>query len=126
MSDGFELKFDFVERWGRVARPEHLQIYIYLLSCYKKDGSILSNENIAKRLHISADDVSAALDFWVTSGILCETDDGYTFPEDSTCIQPAKKKETAASRFRTRPSYAAAEIDAAVSLNKNIGYLSVF
>lgn len=125
MSDGFELKFDFVEKWGRFAKPEYLQIYIYILSCFKKDGSILSNENIARRLHVSVDDVASALDFWITSDVLCETDGGYSFPDDSQIVSASEKSTVSAktSRFRTRPSYESAEIDAAVSVNKNLDYM---
>ncbi len=124
MSGGFELKFEFVEKWGRIARPEYLQIYIYILACYKKDGSILDNESIARKLHVSADDVAAALDFWITSDVLYETNSGYAFPDSMENGQALPKRATAnSSRFRTRPSYAAAEIDAAASVNKNIDYL---
>lgn len=124
MSDGFELKFDFVEKWGRIARPEYLQIYIYILACYKKDGSILSNKDIAAKLHVSTDDVAAALDFWITSGVLHGIDSGYEFPDETEITHSVSRgKNTVSSRFRTRPSYAADEIDAAASVNKNIDYL---
>ncbi len=126
MSSGFEIKFDFVEKWGRIARPEYLQVYIYILSCYKKNGNILSLEEISKRLHISYDAAEEALDFWFTAELLTEGDDGYKFvfeddvPKASTA-KPQKTERNA--RFRMRPSYDAAEIDAAASVNKNVDYL---
>lgn len=123
MTDGFEIKFDFVEKWGRFAKPEYLQIYIYILSCYKKDGSILSTDDIAKRLHISRDDAAAALDFWITSEVLEEDGDKYAFPEDGGTKGSKGAKSVKTSRFRTRPSYDSAEIDAAASVNKNIDYM---
>lgn len=123
MSEGFEIKFDFVEKWGRIAKPEYLQIYIYLLSCYKKDGSILTVEKIAKKLHISKDNISAALDFWITADVLIETDNGYEFADDLNKKQPTAKKSVNTSHFRTRQSYTSAEIDTAAAVNKNIDYL---
>lgn len=129
MSDGFELKFDFVERWGRVAKPEHLQVYIYLLCCMKKDGTRLTAEETAKRLHVSTDSVTAATDFWITAGLL--EDDGcgnYRFPEEESMPQCAartakKSQSDKKARYRTRPSYDSAEIDAAASVNSDVSYL---
>lgn len=122
MSDGFEIKFDFVEKWVRFARPEYLQVYIYILSCYKRDGSILKNSDISKRLHIDEETVSAALDFWVTAEVMFEENGSYGFCEGETA-KGSKKSGAAKTRYRTRPSYTSAEIDAAASVNKNIDYL---
>ncbi len=126
MPKGFELTFDFVEKWGRFAKPEYLQIYIYILSSFKKNGSILSNEEISKRLHVTLDNVMAALDFWITAEVLVQTDDGYAFAEsDKKFSHQASKKSVSdkSGKFRVRPSYDSAEIDAAASINKNIDYL---
>lgn len=126
MSNGFELKFAFVEKWGRIAKPEYLQIYIYILSCYKKNGNILSVDEISKKLHVSRESVLAALDFWTTAEILEEDEEyGYKFIfEDLSGKTPAPSsapKKT--GRLRMRPSYASAEIDAAASINKDVDYL---
>lgn len=127
MSNGFELKFAFVEKWGRIAKPEYLQIYIYILSCYKKNGNILTVEEISKKLHVSRDSVFAALDFWITAEVLEEDEEyGYKFIfEDnrSESKTPAPAKTNKSGRFRMRPSYDSAEIDAVASVNKNVDYL---
>ena len=31
MSDTFKIKFDFMEKWGRFAKAEYLQIYLFIL-----------------------------------------------------------------------------------------------
>ncbi len=127
MSNGFELKFAFVEKWGRIAKPEYLQIYIYILSCYKKNGNILSVEEISKKLHVSRDSVFAALDFWITAEVLEEDEEyGYKFIFDDFSKEnkkPVSSKANKAGRFRVRPSYDSAEIDAVASVNKNVDYL---
>lgn len=128
MNDGFEIKYDFVEKWGRFAKPEYLQVYLYILCCSKRDGSIPDTGTIAKRLHIEKEAAEAALDFWTTADILAETDGGYVFTDGASgdsknAAKKTEKKQSASGRYRTRPSYDSAEIDAAASLNKNIDYM---
>ena len=122
MEKGFELEFSFVEKWGRLARAEYFQIYIYALSCFKKNGKVLSIEDIAKKLHISHEMVLEAIDFWVTAEVLEGEGEDYSFPGEKQ--QASKKsKSTAAARLRTRPSYTAAEIDATASVNESVDYM---
>lgn len=123
MSKGFELEFSFVEKWGRLARAEYLQIYIYALSNFKKSGKVMSAADISKKLHIEIDAVLEAVDFWVTAEVLKECGDGYCFPEAEGEKTQSTKGLSVAARLRTRPSYDSAEIDAAASVNGNIDYL---
>ena len=127
MSQGFEIKFDFVEKWGRFAKPEYLQIYLYILSHFKKTGKMLKCAEVAKKLDTDIDTVNAALDFWVTADEMVEADGGFEFAGDSPkTLKKAEKTKTesdAASKFRVKPSYDSAEIDAAASVNKSIDYL---
>ncbi len=122
MTDGFEIKFDFAEKWVRFAKPEYLQIYIYILSRYKKDGEVLLADDIVSRLHIRRDTVDAALDFWITADVLGGTVDNYFF-RDGTEVESSKKRASAKTSYRTKPSYTSAEIDAAVSENKDLDFL---
>lgn len=122
MGKGFELEFSFVEKWGRLASAEYFQIYIYALSCFKKNGKVLSVGDISKKLHISREAVLDAIDFWVTAEVLEGEGEDYTFPGENQQTQK-KSKSSAASRLRTRPSYTAAEIDATASVNESVDYL---
>ncbi len=123
MSKGFELEFSFVEKWGRLAKAEYLQVYIYALSNFKKTGKVMSAADISKKLHIKPDAVLEAIDFWVTAEVMAESEDGYCFPEKGETAAGAEKPASVSARLRTRPSYTAAEIDAAASVNGNIDYL---
>ncbi|MBE7022876.1 MAG: DnaD domain protein [Ruminococcaceae bacterium] len=131
MSKAFELEFSFVEKWGRLASAEDFRIYIYILSCFRKNGKILKEEEIAKKLRISPDAVADAIDFWITAEVLEKDGCGYCFPDmDSSSKivdleKPKKgsKKSQTSERLRTRPSYASAEIDAAASVNDSVDYL---
>ncbi|MBE7031543.1 MAG: DnaD domain protein [Ruminococcaceae bacterium] len=127
MSEVFEIRFDFVEKWGRFAKPEYLQIYLYILSQYKKTGKMPKPAAVAKKLEKELDTIEAALEFWATAGEMVETDGGFVFAEDAPKPKLKAKTESiekdTASKFRTRPSYASAEIDAAASVNKEVDYL---
>lgn len=122
MGKGFELEFSFVEKWGRLANAEYFRIYIYAFSNFKKTGKIMSAENIAKKLHISREAVEDAIDFWITAEVLWECGDGYAFAPSENC-EAAETPVTGQARLRTRPSYDAAEIDAAASVNDKVDYL---
>ena len=123
MSKGFELEFSFVEKWGRLAKAEYLQVYIYALSNFKKSGKVMSAADISKKLHIEIEAVLEAIDFWVTAEVLKECGDGYCFPKEEDGKPQSTKGLSVAARLRTRPSYDSAEIDAAASVNGNIDYL---
>ncbi len=123
MSKSFELKCSFVEKWGRIAKAEYFQIYIYALSNFKKSGKVMKAADIAKKLHLDVDVVSDAIEFWITAEILEECGDEYTFPEEGKAIDKKEKPQSSKSQFRERPSYDAAEIDAVASVNSNVDYL---
>ncbi len=122
MGKGFELEFAFVEKWGRLAKAEHLQIYIYALCAFKKTGAIMSASDIAKKMRISCDEVEDAIEFWCEVGVLMQENEGYAFPESGKVSTP-KKAASAAERLRTRPSYNSAEIEATASVNKAVDNL---
>lgn len=124
MSSGFTLEFDFIERWGRISKPEHLQIYIYLLMRYKKDGVYVSQKEAARKLHIKTSLLEEALDFWETAGYLKLDGENYEFIEsEKEHNAPVKKSTVKKTKLRTRPSYNQAEIDAAADKNDKIDYL---
>ncbi|MBO4941569.1 MAG: DnaD domain protein [Clostridia bacterium] len=121
MKKSFEIEFAFVEKWGRLAKGEYLRIYLYALSNYKKNGTVLSPADISKKLHISLDEVLLAIDYWIAAEVLLEKGDGYAFCGDE---EPYKREtKELKTQLRKRPSYTAAEIDAAASVNKNVDYL---
>ena len=94
MSDGFELKYDFVEKWASFAKPEHFRIYIYILMRYKKDGICLSVEEISANLRTKQELVDEALGFWAAVGYISYQDNNYTFLE--------AKKEPATKAYSKR------------------------
>ena len=122
MGKGFELEFSFVEKWGRLANAEYFRIYIYALGIFKKTGKVPSVENIAKKLHIDCELAEEAIDYWITAEVLWRVGDGFGFTPEQ---QPATEVHggAATSRLRVRPSYDAAEIDAAASVNDKVDYL---
>lgn len=123
MNDGFEIKYDFAEKWVRFAKPEYLQVYIYILSRYKRDGEVLGIDEIVAKLHMRREVVEAAIDFWITADVLGGTVDGYSFEEDGNGASGRRNAAAAKNRYRTKPSYNSAEIDAAISMNKDLDYL---
>ena len=129
MSDGFELKYDFIERWGRISKPEHLQIYIYLFMRYKKDGVYVPIKDAALKLHIKTSLLEEALDFWATAGYVELNGESYTFIEEDTSHPSVEKsihkaKPTSQkAHLRMRPSYEQSEIDAAATVNEKIDYM---
>lgn len=121
MSDGFEIKYDFVEKWGRLAKPEHFRIYIYIFMYYCKEHKHLSEEEIAAKLRIDRDLVTEALEFWAAAGYISYEDGKYDFLD--TEKNARAKKQSKRAHLRMRPSYTASEIDAAASMNKNIDFM---
>lgn len=129
MPDGFEIKFDFMEKWGRIAKPEYLQIYIYLYMRYKKDGLCLPIKEAAAKLHTKTALIEEALDFWSAAGYVISEADSYSFAEESvggTAVKtkkPVGSKSRTSSQLRIRPAYEQAEIDAAARVNEKIDYM---
>jgi len=126
MSDGFVLKYDFIERWGRISKPEHLQIYIYLFMRYKKDNTYISLKEAAEKLHIKVSLIEEALDFWATAGYITYENGEYTFIEEASeniRNTSAPKKAVPKAHLRMRPSYTQSEIDAAASVNEQIDFM---
>ncbi len=121
MEKGFELSFDFVEKWGRFAKPEYFRIYIYILSQYKKDKTTYTAEELAKILDIKEDRVESALEYWAMEGFIALSKSGYVFTEEKS----GEERDTSAPRViaGARPSYTHTEIDRAAAKNNEISYL---
>ncbi len=125
MNNSFEIKFDFMENWGRFAKGEYLQIYLYILYIWEKDKKVPTAAELAKKLDKERDAVDNAIDFWITAGLLLKKGNSYSIStEEDVKTSPDKKnKSTSKSGLRERPSYTSAEIDAAASKNKQIDNL---
>ena len=122
MGKSFEIEFAFIEKWGRLATPEHLRIYIYALCAFKKSGAVMPAAELSKKLRISTDEAEDAIEFWCEVGVMSRDGEGYCFPEKGQKV-PARKAASVAERLRTRPSYNSAEIEATASVNKDIDNL---
>lgn len=124
MSDGFELEYDFVERWGRLSSPENFRIYIYLFMRYQKDGSVLSAEEAAAKLRIKPQDIKDALEFWETAGCITLCENSYKFANcKKSSSAESKKNATKKAHLRMRPSYTQEEIDGAATANEKIDFM---
>ena len=107
MLEKFEVEFEFMEKWGRFAKADYLQAYLYILYIWKKDEKMLSVSELAKKLDMDKDLAENAIDFWITAGVFQKKGRGYAFsdkvtspPKDETSV-----KNEAKERFRARPSY---------------------
>lgn len=124
MAGKFEIKFDFMEKWGRFARAEYLQVYLYILYIWTKDKKVPTEKELAKKLDKDLTSIENALDFWVTAEVLEKTKSGYIVCDSSEKTKKeTKDKESKNGGLRARPSYNSAEIDAVASVNKDIDTL---
>ncbi len=121
MNNSFEIKFDFMEKWGRFAKGEYLQIYLYILYVWEKDKKILPISELAKKLDKDRDVVENAIDFWITADVLTKSGRSYEISDGES--KTANKQEKAKSSLRERPSYSSAEIDAVAARNESIDVL---
>ena len=126
MKSSFEIQFEFMEKWGRFAKAEYLQIYLFVLYIWKKDNCILDISEIAKKLDKDKDTVKNAFEFWESAGLLKQNGSAYEVMGEAYKPETAFKSASAGlskSSLRERPSYDSAEIDAAASVNKEVDYL---
>ena len=125
MSEKFEIKFEFMEKWGRFAKAEYLQVYLYILYIWEKDKKLLPAGEVAKKISMDKTLTENAIDFWITAGVFEKRGRGYSIAEDlSVDVSKQSKEENSAKlNLRTRPSYNSAEIDAAAANNKAIDCL---
>lgn len=121
MSDGFEIKYDFVEKWGRLAKPEHFRIYIYILMEYNKNNTYLTEEELSAKLRIKKDTATEALEFWSAAGYINFENGTYTFTDSKK--KNIQKNISKRAHLRMRPSYTASEIDSAAEVNEQINYM---
>ncbi len=126
MKSSFEIQFEFMEKWGRFAKAEYLQIYLFVLYIWKKDNCTLDVAELAKKLDKDRDTVQNAFDFWESAGLLKQTDLSYELTGEEEKAEVIFKNTSAGlskNSLRERPSYDSAEIDAAASVNKEVDYL---
>lgn len=125
MKSSFEIQFEFMEKWGRFAKAEYLQIYLFMLYIWTKDGCILDITEISKKLDTDKDTVENALDFWESAGLLKKGNSTYTLNgvEERQASAKAWSAGMSKNSLRERPSYESAEIDAAAAVNKEVEYL---
>ncbi len=121
MATSFEISFEFMEKLGRFAKPEYLQIYLYSLCHWKKDGEVLTRAQLAQKLDKKTKTVQGAIDYWMSVGILVEDGEEYAFV-DGTAPKPSGQTQPRIS-LGAKPSYETAEIEAVASLNKDIDYM---
>ncbi len=119
MADGFSLSFDFVEKWGRFAKPEYFRIYVYILSKYEKDKTVYSIGELSEILDIKENKVKGAIEYWAMEGFLKSEGDSYVFTSNS----PEEKTNKVKAKVSSRPSYTHTEIDTSASKNKEVSYL---
>ncbi len=125
MKDSFEVKFEFMENWGRFAKGEYLQIYLYILYTWERDKKVPAVSELAKKLDKPCDAVENAIDFWVTAGALKKQGKTYIVLSQESIKAAEDKKDKAVLKTsqRVRPSYTSAEIDAVAAKNKGIDTL---
>ncbi len=122
MSDGFEIDFDFIEKWGRFAKPEYFRIYLYILGKYKKDKTTYTTKELAEILDIKEIKVKGAFEYWAMEGFLTLTADSYIFTRENSANSSLSEANIRVASS-SRPSYNHSEIDRAASKDKNISYL---
>lgn len=125
MSEKFEIKFGFMEKWGRFAKAEYLQVYLFILYISEKDKKLPTVAQLAKKLDKDKDVIENAIEFWITAGVLLKKGSGYVLlnDEDAENTVANNTKVVNKPRIGTRPSYNSAEIDAAAARNKDMDYL---
>ncbi len=127
MDGFFSISYEFAEKYVRFAKPECIQLYIYLKYIVHKDGSFPQPEKLAAALDISAAKVRFILDFWVSCGELLNESGSYRFPNGSENksrnIETKKQAAAPKSSRISHPSYSMAEINAAAAANSSISGL---
>ncbi len=125
MNDSFKIEFDFMEKWGRFAKGEYLQIYLYILYIWEKDKKLLTISELAKKLDKDRDAVENAIDFWITADVFKKSGRGFVISGEKGLADKTDIKATKDSKsgLRVRPSYTSAEIDAVAAKNKSIDSL---
>ncbi|MBR5156119.1 MAG: DnaD domain protein [Clostridia bacterium] len=125
MINSFEVKFEFMEKWGRFAKGEYLQIYLYILYIWERDKKILTISELAKKLDKDRDVVENAIEFWITADLLTKNGRSYEISDGESKGNKGEEKDNGSSKsgLRERPSYTSAEIDAVATKNKAIDSL---
>ena len=127
------LSFEFIDRYVRFAKPEYVQIYIYIKYCVEKNGNFPDAADIAAALDILPAKVEFVLEYWTSCGeFVCENG-VYSIKATNTTVKTDEKlrkkaekeaKKNLIQRVRSRkPSYSQEEIDAVATANKQISGL---
>lgn len=127
MDGFFSVSYEFAEKYVRFAKPEFIQLYIYLKYLVHKDGFIPNTEELAAALDIPIGKIRFSLDFWVSRGELLCKDGVYSFPSSAESQKKPTahtvKGSTPKSGKIVRPSYSMAEINAASKANSSVSGL---
>ena len=129
MESTFPLEIEFAECWAKNSRPEHFQVYIYLLCQMHKTGKVLSADETASRLNVPKNVVEGAFDFWRAVGKLRQTAvGGYEFvtslPKPEEGDETAKAAKVAEKGVvEARPAYSPGEVDKAMGDNEELAFL---
>ena len=125
MPDSFELSYDFAEKYVRFAKPECVQVYLYLRYKFSKDGQIPDVAQLAKELGSTKDQIEFVLDYWCGREELVRDGESFRFPDQPSGISQPKpvKKKPVKLLGRQRPSYTMEEIDGAAAANKPVADL---
>jgi len=115
---------EFAEVWAKNSRPEHFQIYIYLLCRFHRTGRVPPAAEAAKSLNVPENVVEGALDFWRAVGLMEHRGGGYAFCGKSA-RQPAEPEppKAAPAVVQSRPAYSPVEVGEALDNNEDLAFL---
>lgn len=125
---GVSLSFEFVDKYVRFAKPEYVQVYIYVKYCVEKNGVFPTAEEVSSALDIRPAKIEFVFEYWTSQGQFVNESGGYSLKE--TELDGKKKmsrtaennaKRDMVKRVRSmKPSYSQEEIDAVASGSKQI------
>lgn len=122
------LSFEFIDKFVRFAKPEYIQIYIYVKYCVEKNGSFPTTEEVSEALDIRPTKTEFVFEYWKSQGEFVCADGKYSLKDESLSAQKRKsrtaennEKRDLVKRVRSmKPSYSQEEIDAVASGSKQI------
>lgn len=132
------LSFEFIDKYVRFAKPEYVQIYIYIKYYVAKNGNFPETSEIASALGILPAKAEFVLEYWKSCGELVCTDGVYSVKSDEKSEldiglrkrgkkdekEEKEAKKSLVRRVRSmKPAYSQEEIDAVATANKQISGL---
>lgn len=112
------LSEDFIEKYVRFSNPEYIQVYLYALYLYNKEGVVPSNERLAEELPVTPDRIKFIQSFWISQGVLGRDDQGELFFAEEEAEKPKRGRTRVRESAKMRPSYKSSEIDGAAERNQ--------